>query len=296
MRALAALAVLLLAGGAAFWWLTEPDPLTAKELPEHVGDGANGERIFNLSGCASCHAAPGASGAALVVLAGGLSLATPLGAIVVPNISPDPNHGIGRWSDAEFVSALTRGVSPAGTHYTPAFPWTSYRHMALEEAVDLRAYLATLPPSANAPAAQGLPFPFSWRRPIGLWARFVQDPPAAPSADPGVVRGHHVVVALGHCAECHTPRTRLLTMDTARWLQGAPNPSGEGRVPSLAADADGLSEWAASDVAYLLESGFTPDFDSVGGEMGHVVRNFAASPDEDREAVALYLKALPPPP
>ncbi|RAH99839.1 cytochrome C [Acuticoccus sediminis] len=294
MRKLVALAVVIAAGAAGFWFLTAPQPLPAAEVPTG-GDAARGEAVFWAGGCAACHAAPGATGDDRLVLAGGLALETPLGPIVAPNISPSA-AGIGEWSDAEFANALLRGISPEGTHYTPAFPWASYRNMRPQDVADLRAFMATLPPSDNAAEATGLPFPFSWRRPIGLWKRFaLTDPPPVPDgADDTVQRGYYLTVALGHCGECHTPRTTLFAMDPARWLAGAPNPDGDGTVPNITPSSAGIGDWPASDIAYLLETGFTPDFDSVGGSMSPVVTNWGHVPAGDREAVAAYLKAIPP--
>jgi mono/diheme cytochrome c family protein len=297
MRTLFVLAALVAAAAGAFWWLTAPEPLAAGALPAtHQPDLANGERVFWAAGCASCHAADRAEGDARLVLSGGLRLATPLGPITVPNISPDPERGIGNWTTAEFANALTRGLSPEGTYYTPAFPWTSYRFMRPEDVVDLKAFLDTLPPSDNAAEPSGLPFPWSWRRPVGLWARFVMtSPPAAPAgADAAVARGHYLVTALGHCGECHTPRNLLFALDPGRWLAGAPNPEGRGTVPNITPSREGIGDWSPGDIAYLLESGFTPDFDSVGGSMASVTRNYAHVPAEDRAAIAAYLKAIAP--
>lgn len=299
MRVVLALVVLLAATGAAFWWLSAPRPLSAAALPaDHTPDPANGETVFWAAGCASCHAGPEATGDDRLVLSGGLALETPFGAIQVPNISPDPQHGIGDWSTEAFANAMMRGLSPDGRHYTPAFPWTSYRFMRVEDVVDLKAFMDTLPASANVAEATGLPFPYGWRRPIGIWKRVAfADPPPPPSDDPAVVRGHYVVNALGHCGECHTPRNAIYGLDPSRWLAGAPSPNGgTGSVPSITPSADGIGEWSAADVTYLLESGFTPDFDNVGGAMASVTRNYANVPDEDRRAVGAYLMALRPAP
>lgn len=287
-------AVAALAAGA-LWWLSAPQLLAARDLPDHAPDIENGRVLFNAGGCASCHTAAEAGDDARLVLSGGQTLATPLGAISVPNISPDPTHGIGNWSTLDFANALTEGVSPEGAYFVPAFPWTSYRGMALEDVIDLKAFLDTLPPSDRANDAGGLPFPLSFRRPIGLWKRFLLPdlPPAPAGADAAVQRGHYLTVALGHCGECHTPRDVFFAPDMARWLAGGPSPDGDGRVPNITPSPDGIGEWSASDIAYLMESGFTPDFDSVGGEMGAVVTNWAQVPAADREAVAAYLKAIP---
>lgn len=293
---LIAILVVLTAGAGLFWWLSAPDTLAADDLPTHTGEAENGRVLFFAGGCASCHAAEGAKGEAKLVLSGGRELATPFGPIAVPNISPDPAHGIGGWSTLDFANAMVKGVSPAGHHYVPAFPFTSYRAMRLEDVMDLKAFMDTLPASDNQVADAGLPFPWSWRRPIGLWKRFLlPDLPEAPAgADEEVARGHYLTVAVGHCGECHTPRTGAFAMDPARWLAGAPAVGGEGFVPNITPSRDGIGSWTASDIAYLLESGFTPEFDSVGGEMGLVVEAWAEVPAEDRDAVAAYLKAIPP--
>lgn len=295
MRVLIAVSAVALAAAGAFWWLSAPRTLAADDLPSGAGVAERGERIFWAAGCASCHAAPDAKGDARLVLAGGMQLDTPLGPIVAPNISPSP-QGIGAWSTADLANALMRGVSPEGTHYVPAFPWTSYRNMRPGDVADLKAYLDTLPPSDNAPAASGLAFPFNWRRPIGLWKRFAMTPPppVPAGADAAVQDGYYLAVALGHCGECHTPRTMLMAMDPQRWLAGAPNPEGEGRVANITPSADGIGDWPASDIAYLLESGFTPDFDSVGGSMASVTDNWSHLSGADRDALAAYLKAIEP--
>lgn len=288
-RILLVVVVLAAAAAGALWWLSAPRTLAAADLPDHAPDAENGRLVFYASGCAGCHG----SQEDATALSGGESLATPLGAVAVPNISPDPDHGIGGWSMADFVNAVTRGVSPDGRWYLPAFPWPAYRDMTLTDAMDLKAFVDTLPPSDAANGLGGLAFPYSWRRPIGLWQRFAMaDPPPPPSDDPQIVRGHYLTVALGHCAECHTPRNALLALEPDRWMAGAPSPDGDGRVPNITPSPDGIGGWSVGDIAYLLGSGFTPDFDSVGGEMGTVVDNWQHVPDEDRRAVAAYLKAI----
>ncbi len=109
-------------------------------------------------------------------------------------------------------------------------------------------------------------------------------------------RGHYLTVALGHCGECHTPRTIAFAPDPSRWLGGAAALEGEGSVPNITPSEEGIGDWSAADIAYLLESGFTPDFDSIGGSMGPIVDHWAKVPAEDRAAVAAYLKAIPPVP
>lgn len=285
------LVALAIVAGAAGLYVTRPATLGAADLPSHDPDAAAGERMFHAGGCTSCHAAPGAEGDAKLVLSGGLELKTPFGIFVVPNISPDPAAGIGGWSMAEFVTAMLEGTSPAGQHYYPAFPYPSYSRMRAEDVMDLKAYMDTLPPSANVPGGHRLGFPFNIRLTLGGWKLLFLDPsPVRPSSDPVIDRGRYLVEGPGHCGECHTPRNALGGPDMANWLKGGPNPEGQGRIPDIT--PAGL-DWSPEDIAYYLETGFTPEFDSAGGQMAQVVRNTGQLPPEDRQAIAAYLKALP---
>uniref|UniRef100_UPI003BA943F2 c-type cytochrome n=1 Tax=Stappia sp. TaxID=1870903 RepID=UPI003BA943F2 len=290
------LALLLVAG---LIYLTRPERIGLNAIPTHTADLANGERMFWTGGCASCHAAPGAKGNDKLVLAGGVELDTPFGLFRAPNLSPDPEHGIGGWSEADFVTAMTLGTSPQGTHYYPAFPYTSYRNMRLEDLIDLKAFLDTLPASTNVVADHDLAFPFSWRGTLGFWkALYLKrvPPPAPQDADETVLRGHYLLTGPGHCAVCHTPRDLLGGQDLDRWLAGGPNPDGEGMIPNITPSRSGIGSWSAGDIAYYLESGFTPDFDSVGGSMADVQENWSRVPAADREAIAAYLKTVTPMP
>jgi len=298
-RILISLIGLAVAGGAAFWVLTAPKPMSAEDLPDHRGDAVHGRYVFHMAGCSSCHAAPGAKGGDKLELAGGLEFKTPFGTFVAPNISPDPKAGIGGWSDLEFANAVTRGVSPEGAHYYPALPYTSYQRMALSDVLDLKAYLDTLPPVAETAPGHDLPLPFRLRRGLGLWKlAFMDYAPFRPDpeADPKLNRGAYLVTGTGHCGECHTPRN-LLGGPEADWAYaGGPVPDGKGTVPNITPSSDGIGGWTVEDIAIALKTGLTPDFESFGGAMIAVQENMAALSDEDREAIALYLKSLPPRP
>lgn len=287
--AFAILAVVVLAA----WWITAPSALTASDLPEHEPDASAGERIFWAGGCASCHA----NGDDQLLLGGGLELESPYGTFVAPNISPHEEDGIGEWTALEFVNAMLRGVSPDGRHYYPSFPYTSYARMAVTDVLDLKAYLDTLQAVPGTAAGHDLGFPWSVRRGIGAWKRLYLDdaPVLEPGAeDPLVSNGRELVEGAGHCGECHTPRGRFGNLLTDKWLAGAPSPEGEGRVPNITPAGKTISSWSASDIEYYLESGFTPDFDTVGGTMVAVQENMARLTAADRKAIAAYLKAVPP--
>lgn len=285
-------------GIAVFYGLTIPRGLSAKEvaaLPE--GDPVRGETWFWAGGCASCHSAEGAKGEERLKLGGGRVLTTEFGNFVVPNISSDPADGIGDWSNGDLANAMLRGVSPSGTHYYPAFPYASYTRMNPEDIADLRAYMRTLPAIAGTPPPNDLRFPFNFRRGIGLWKRaFLSDAPAVdlPDAGPEVLRGQYLAEGAGHCGECHTPRNFAGALDTSRWLAGAQAAEGSGRVPNITPGAGGIGDWPQSDIAYYFETGFTPEFDAVGGSMVEVQENLAMLKASDRTAIAAYLQAIPP--
>ena len=297
-RGIAVLVALLLLGCGAFYVLTLPRGLPAAELAGLApGVAARGETWFWAGGCAGCHAADKAEGEDRLRLGGGQVLDTPFGKFVVPNISNDPSDGIGGWSVADLANAMLRGITPDGRHLYPAFPYTSYARMKPQDVADLRAYLATLPSVAGRQPGHDLKFPFSFRRGLGLWKlAFLRSGPVVDidTSDPAVGRGRYLVEGPGHCGECHTPRNFAGALDDRRWLAGAPNPSGSGRIPNITPGEGGIGDWSAEDIAYFLETGFLPDYDSVGGSMVEVQANMAMLAPSDRAAIAAYLKAVPP--
>lgn len=298
MRRLAfAAAAIAVAAGAGFWLLTGPDRLEASEIADvEAGDATRGETVFWAGGCASCHAAPGADGEQRLQLGGGLELATEFGTFVAPNISPRPEDGIGAWSEEDFLNAMMRGVSPDGRHYYPAFPYTSYARMDPQDVVDLFAFMKTLPAVEGEAGEHKLGFPFNIRRGLGLWKALHLDsdhvltlPANAPEE---LLRGRYLVEGPGHCGECHSPRDFSGGIKRDEWLAGAVSAEGDGVVPNITPGDDGIGGWSQSDIAFYLESGFTPDFDSVGGAMVSVQKNMAQLDDADRQAIAAYLKAV----
>jgi mono/diheme cytochrome c family protein len=292
-----AVVVLGVAGAGGFLVLTAPSPMP-DETWQGLGepDLANGELVFSAGGCVSCHAAPGAPDDQKLVLAGGLPLKSPFGTFHAPNISPDESAGIGGWTLAEFGNAMKRGVGRDGEHLYPSFPYGSYSRMAPKDVNDLFGYIKTLPKSANVAPGHDLPFPFNIRLALGGWKLlYLNDAPRIElaSADEKVARGQYIVEGPGHCGECHTPRDLIGGLKTDMWLAGGPNPEGEGRIPNITPSDDGIGSWSEGEIASYLESGFTPEFDSVGGSMVEVQKNMAKLPATDREAIAAYLKAVP---
>ena len=287
----------VLAGVAAFgvygWLTATPSAVVVVTEAAYTPDLANGQTTFNAGGCSSCHAVPGQPDR--LKLGGGLALVSPFGTFYVPNISPDPADGIGRWTEAQFVTAVTKGVSPSGTHYFPAFPYTTYAHARISDVRDLFAYLKTLAPVSGKVRDHDVPFPFNIRRNIGIWKwLFMDTRPFMPdTARPAQWnRGAYLVNSLGHCAECHSPRNFLGGIVAAQRFAGGPDPDGKGWVPNIT--QKGISDWNEKDIAYFLESGQMPDGDSAGGSMVSVIRNISQLSEADRNAIATYIKSLPP--
>lgn len=298
-RILKVLVVLALIGAAAAWFLSAPKPLYAAGDPalDQGGDAGRGKLVFYAGGCASCHMTPGQEDR--LKLGGGLELGSPFGSFYAPNISSHPRDGIGNWKAADLANAMLAGVSPKGEHYYPSFPYTSYHLTKFEDVRDLMAYLRTLAPVEGRARDHDLPFPFNIRRTLGLWKLLFFSPQSfAPDAakSAGWNRGRYLVEGLGHCVECHSPRNLLGGIPSGARFAGGPDPHGKGWNPNLTPHESGLAKWSAKDIAELLGTGFTPDYDSVGAGMASVVKNMAELPAEDRAAMAEYLKSLPPRP
>ena len=292
MRVMRWLIVLGLVAAGGLYVLARPKPLPESAVAGLTGDPAKGELVFWAAGCTSCHMAAEAKGEAELVLSGGQRFPSAFGTFIAPNISQDPEHGIGKWSLLDLANAITRGVSPKGEHYYPALPYASYAKMEMQDVADLYAFMKTLPADPTPSQPHELAFPFSMRETLGLWKLlFLSKDWVLPgNLTPTAARGRYIAEALAHCGECHTPRNMLGGLDTSRWLGGAPNPSGDGKVPNITPDK---LKWAAADIVQYLTTGFTPEFDVVGGHMAHVVENMGRLPESDRLAVAEYILAVP---
>lgn len=295
MRRLVAWAfALLVASGAVFWFLTAPQRVQPSQSASGKANLENGKLVFFAGGCASCHTTPDQPDPLL--LGGGLGIDSPAGLFKAPNISPDMQNGIGRWSEEQFATAMLEGVSPDGRHYYPAFPYTTYQNMHTEDVRDLFAFLKTLPSSNAVSQPHAFPLNFALvRRGMGLWKRMYMDEgrvELSASSAP-LERGRYLVEALGHCGECHTPRSNTGAIDRTRLYAGAAM-AGGGFAPNLTSGRGGLGDWTEDDIHFFLKDGTTPDGDVTGGKMAAVIRNTAQLPDEDQLAVATYLKSLAP--
>ena len=279
-------------GLGVFWVVTIPATVPASALAPHTPNPDNGKTMFLIGGCASCHATPGQDDK--TKLGGGVGLKSPFGTFYTPNISPDPSQGIGKWAEADFVTAMIKGTSPDGRHYFPAFPYTSYQRIGTGDLRDLFAYLKTLPAVQDKSKPHDVPFPFNIRRTLGGWKfLFLDGKPfeGDPTKDAVWNRGAYLVNGPGHCAECHSPRNILGGIIASQRFAGGPAPDGDGFVPNITQKGLSMSH---EQVVKLLETGETPDGDTVGGEMGKVVANTGKLSAEDRAAIATYIKSLPP--
>ncbi|MAM60598.1 c-type cytochrome [Maritimibacter sp. UBA3975] len=293
MRLVLRLIVLVVIVAAIGLWFTRPKTDGPEVLAGLTADPAHGETVFTASGCASCHMAKGFEGEAKLVLSGGQEFPSPFGTFHAPNISMDPDAGIGDWTAIDLWNALHHGTSPDNQHYYPVLPYGAYIHLDPQDVVDLHAYMQDLPADATPSQPHDISFPFNIRLALGGWKLLFLNEGWAMEGDlsPELTRGRELVEAMGHCAECHTPRNALGGLkEGANWLTGAPNPAGRGTFPDLTPPE---MSWSEAELVEYFTSGFTPEFDTAGGHMALVVENLAALPEEDRAAIAAYIKALP---
>lgn len=288
------LAALLVLGSGAAWLLSAPEPAfgPADAARFEGGDPEKGRLVFLAGQCASCHASPGQGDRTR--LGGGLVLASPMGGFNVPNISPDPQDGIGRWSGLDLANALMAGVSPDGRHYYPALPYVAYARTRPEDVRDLMAYLRSLPAVPGRAPPHDLPFPLSVRRGIGLWKRLfldrrpIQDD---PGRDAAWNRGRYLVETQLHCAECHSTRNILFAVKEDTRFAGGPDQEGTGFVPNITPRA--IGHWSEDQLMEVLTTGRTPELRRVAGGMADVVNNTAALPEADRRAIVSYIRSQP---
>jgi mono/diheme cytochrome c family protein len=254
-----------------------------------------GEMLFKAADCTACHTDVKGGGR---TLAGGRPLATPFGTFFSPNITSDKRDGIGAWSEAEFRRALRDGEGRHGEYLFPVFPYPSFTGMTDEDIAALYTYLEAQPAVAQANKPHAVSFPFSWRfLQIGWRLLFFSEGPLQPVIGQSAEwnRGRYLAEAVVHCGECHTPRNFLGGLKKSQGYAGNPQgPDGQ-KTPNITSDAQtGIGKWQPDDIATLLTTGQTPDFDFVGSGMAEVVKGTAALSDEDRHAIAVYIKSLPP--
>lgn len=257
-----------------------------------------GKYLLHAGGCIGCHTDKATLKAKGPILGGGRVLKTPFGTFFGPNITPHPEHGIGRWTEAQFRRALRHGRAPSGRHYYPAFPYTSFTRMTDRDIGDLWAYIRTMKPVDRPSKRHELGFPYNIRFLLTFWkwmnfrrGAFAPDPAKSKQRN----RGAYLVTALGHCGECHTPRNSLGGLRRSLSMSGsADGPAGG--APNITPHKEtGIGNWSAEDIVSALKLGMLPDGDFIGGEMTEVVEHGTSKlTDADLKAIATYLAALPP--
>jgi len=262
--------------------------------PEKIalqGDVERGAYLARASGCIACHTDFDNGGAPL---AGGVKLETPFGSIYSPNLSTDPDHGIGAWTIEDFAMAVRQGISRDGAPYYPAFTYPFYQQFTDQDIADLWAAFQTVP-AADAPSREpDMPFPFNQRALMKVWRALYLDPPRTdpvPGADADWNRGKLLVEGAAHCGACHTGRTILGGRDhDTQHFKGSNMLPGGGKAPAIDAETLRSRGWDVDTLAYALRSGITTSGDAFGGAMGEVVlygTQFLTN--EDLEAMATYL-------
>ena len=253
---------------------------------------ALGEYLATVGDCLACHTPPGAK-----PYSGGRALETPFGTLVATNLTPDRATGIGAWSDQEFVDALQQGRGRGGGHLYPAMPYTYYTKVTREDALAIRAFLATVEPVQNELVANQLPFPYDIRASMAVWnALFFTAgtfKPVAGKSDEWN-RGAYLTEGLGHCGACHTAKNWLGGDETSHALQGgvlqgwfSPNLTGDPR--------SGLGNWSVEDIATYLKTGHNR-ISAATGPMAEVVTDSTSlMTDADLTAIAVYLNDQPAP-
>ncbi len=246
-----------------------------------------GRYLAVLGDCTGCHTAPGGA-----PFAGGLALQTPFGTLVAPNITPDPETGIGNMTNEEFLAALHEGRGHNGKRLYPAMPYPAYTKMTDDDVLAMRAYLATVAPVTNQVVSNQLPFPFNIRLSLVFWngleftsGRYQPNPQKSAVWN----RGAYIVQGAAHCGTCHTPKT-LLGGDknsaalTGATLQGwfAPDITNDPRK--------GIGGWSRDDLVQYLKTGANK-WTLASGPMAEAVSHSTSRmSDEDILAIATYLK------
>nr|WP_096031662.1 cytochrome c [Caballeronia hypogeia] len=255
--------------------------------PERI---AHGRYLVKAADCAACHTTPNGA-----PFAGGVKLESPYGAFFGTNITPDPEHGIGKWSADDFYAALHDGRSPRGKLY-PAMPYTSYRQMTREDSDAIYAYLMSVKPAAVSNREAELKFPYNIRLGVRFWDMLLLKdtlPDASSGRSADWMRGRYLANALGHCAECHTPRGALGQMLDTKALQGG----ALGRIgaPDITPAALAARGWTSADLQTFFATGMAKQ-GSAFGEMHPVVFLSTQHLDAgDVRALATYLLGDAPP-
>ncbi|MFZ4286015.1 c-type cytochrome [Variovorax sp. HJSM1_2] len=294
--------------GTSRQWLALMDDEAPREAPPAIdtpagaANVARGAYLARVGNCAACHTSRGGT-----AYAGGRGIDTPFGTVYSSNLTPDDDTGLGRWSSTDFWNALHHGRSRDGRRLNPVFPYTSYTVVTREDSDALFSYLQSLPATTQANTPDTLRWPYGTQAAMAVWRALYFTPGGqkdeiAPPANPSArsaewQRGAYLVTGLGHCAACHSPRNRLGGLDSAQFLAGGQIPMQNWYAPSLSDPHEaGVADWPQADIVRLLQAGVSPGGSALGPMAEVVLQSTQYLNTEDLNAVATYLKALPPSP
>ena len=267
---------------------------TASAQVPSVTDIARGKYVFGATGGCGCHTVPKQP-----ANAGGRRYDGPFGTVYSTNITPDRETGIGSWTDEQIITAIRLGRRPNGERLIPVHPYTTFNGMIADDLQALVAYLRTVPAvkQANQPKKISVPMFESVFLPAWLAAFAPKETPPTSAPTSGTARGEYLVRAVGHCGECHTPRTMTMATDNSRFLAGNPKGPEDSEVPNITPDKTTGLTWTEEEIADYLATGNKPDGDVAGGLMGEVIDGTLAGYKDltkaDRLAIARYLKTIP---
>ena len=289
--------VVLAAAAVVAWILLRPGELPRTGVPAPVTNAttqylSRGEYLARAGDCVACHTTPTGK-----PFAGGRAMPTPFGNLYVPNITPDDETGIGKWTADEFYRMMHTGISRDGALLYPAMPFASYTKVTREDCDAIYAYLMSVPPVHQKNRPHELRFPFNKRELLVGWrALYFNEGEYVPDSSQSAQwnRGAYLVEGLGHCAMCHTAINRLGGSSESQAFEGGMIPNQNWYAPSLTSNREaGLADWSEKDIVDLLQVGVSKRA-TVYGPMAEVVYNsLQYLTDEDVAAMAVYLKSLP---
>jgi mono/diheme cytochrome c family protein len=254
-----------------------------------TADAERGAYLIRIGGCISCHTDAPNGGAEL---AGGPALTTAFGSFFAPNITPHPQAGIGSWTIEQFARAMSDGEGPSG-HLYPVFPYDNFTLMTDQDLVDLFAGLKAVPADARVAPAHQVIFPFNVRLALAGWKNLFFRPQRHepdPSRSERWNRGRYLALGPAHCVACHSPRNLLGAIEPGREFTGNPAGGPGGRTPPITREALQTEGYDQSLLVEALKTGFTPNFDVLGGAMGEIIADGTSHwTDADLEAVTAYL-------
>jgi len=276
-------------GLAAYLFLGVPKQ--SRSLDQLQGDVERGAYVVRIANCIACHTNEDAGEQGF--LSGGEAIETPFGVFFGPNITSDPDYGIGTWNLDQFADSLLNGIAPNGDHYYPAFPFTFYAQLSDQDVVDLWAYMQNVPSISVPSQPHQLNWPFNQRILMAPWKTLFFSPfpvPTDASKSDGWNRGAYIVEGPGHCGACHSPRGPFGNIDTANRLTGSTIGADDESIPAIDPASLKESGWTEEDLFWLLQMGFLPDGDVIGSSMAEVVDDSTGHlNDNDLRAVAEYL-------